>query len=152
MTALEIIETYYDEVTEQLYPDWYDNEDYEEELLPAGYQSYFIWGIYQAKPEYDDILSANGFQEVYLIMREGGYDNKFIAITDKYKLYDVTSEIDEILSYDEEDEDEQDWSEDAMIKHGAALYDAYGPDVDTSDMISYDAACYLAYLRDIGKI
>lgn len=41
---------------------------------------------------------------------------------------------------------DEDWSDDAMLKFGEELYDAYGPDADTNDMSEYEAECYLAYV------
>lgn len=162
MTIEEILETYYNDVTEELYPDFYDNDSYEEQLLPVGYEGCIIDGIFQVKDEYFDLLSQNGLQDVYLIScgyfssvaREVG-KTKFIGQVIDNRLYDATDEIEDIIASqitDESDEEIEDWSEEAMLAHGEELYSSYGPDVDTQDMTEYEAACYLAYKRSIGEV
>lgn len=147
MSVDEILNRYYNNCTYKYYPNFdYNDDEIQAELLPEGYDDVIVWNIFEARPDYKNILSADGYDCVYHII--GKYDDskEFIGQVIGDRLYDVTDDIMELLDegYDEEEDSEED-----MLAHGKELYDAYGPDVDTYDLDEYDAECYLAYKRTI---
>ena len=165
-----IIGTYYTNISEELHPDFHTNRHIDDIILPPGYSQYYtVMGIYRANDNVYDKLASENLQEILIIRPVSGTNiDDIAAIIIDNKIYNVIDDIINVLSPDDdedegaaeltdEDEDgfadeyEDDWSEDAMLAHGAALYDAYGPDVDTMDFDDYDAACYLSYKRQIGE-
>lgn len=151
MDVKDILDTYYNDVTEQLYPDFWDNDSYEEELLPMN-EDCMIGGIYEAKPEYYDALSSDGYQEVMLIQPYGRmFYADFIGVVIGNRLCDVTNDVERIVTEYEFEDDEEDWSPEAMRSWGRQLYNQYGPDVDVMDMSEYDAESYLLYRDELNR-
>lgn len=147
MSVDEILNRYYNNCTYKYYPNFdYNDDEIQAELLPTGYDDVIVWNIFEARPDYKNILAADGYDCVYHII--GKYDDskEFIGQVIGDRLYDVTYDIMELL---DEGDDEEEYSEELMLAHGKELYDAYGPDVDTYDLDEYDAECYLAYKRSI---
>lgn len=147
MSVDEILNRYYNNCTYKYYPNFdYNDDEIQAELLPAGYDDVIVWNIFEARPDYKNILAADGYDYVYHII--GKYDDskEFIGQVISDRLYDVTYDIMELLDegYDEDGNSEED-----RLARGKELYDAYGPDVDTYDLDEYDAECYLAYKRSI---
>lgn len=147
MSVDEILNHYYNNCTYKYCPNFdYNDDEIQAELLPAGYDDLIVWNIFKARPDYENILAADGYDYVYHII--GKYDDskEFIGQVVGDRLYDVTYDIMELL---DEGDDEEEYSEEDMLAHGKGLYDAYGPDVDTYDLDEYDAECYLAYKNSL---
>lgn len=152
MTAESILNKFYNNITEEEYPGFdYNDDEVQAELLPPGYDDVIVWGIYEAKPEWMNILAEDGYAVVYHVI--GKYDDtiEFIGAVIGRRLYDVTEELNYILRDDGVKEEMMSFDQSDRIAYGEELYHAYGPDVDPEDLDEYDAECYLAYKRSIGE-
>lgn len=145
MNTADILKKYYTDAEDKVYPGFFDSDDAEADLIPGYENEYSIYGIYEAKPQYLDILSKDGYNIVYRII---GNHEDFIGVMISGELYDVT---DDILQLVDEDyaEESMSYESDDRLAYGKKLYDAYGPDIDPYDLDEYDAECYLAYRRSI---
>lgn len=143
----DILNTYYDDADEEVYPGFYDSENVEAELIPGYEKEYTIYSIHRAKPEYAELLSGDGYGVVYRILGRG---KDFIGQYADGKLYDVGDDIARIVDEDSELE-LMSFDQPDRVAYGEELYNSYGPDVDPNDLDEYDAECYLAYKRSIGE-
>jgi len=152
MSAEKILHKYYNDITEEEYPGFdYNDDEVQAELLPPGYDDVIVWGIYDAKPEWENVLAEDGYASVYHIV--GKYDDsiEFIGCVIGNRLYDVTADLNYTLGGDDIKEEMMSFDHPDRVAYGKELYNAYGPDVDTYDLDEYDAECYLAYKRSIGE-
>lgn len=143
----DILNTYYDNAEEKVYPEFFDTETAEADLIPGYENEYTIYSIHEAKPEYYDSLSRDGYNIVYRIIGKG---KDFIGQYIDGELYDVTEDIARIVDEDSELE-LMSFDQPDRVAYGKEIYDSYGPDVDPYDLDDYDAECYLAYKRSIGE-
>jgi len=166
MDAKDLLDIYYNDISDQ-YDEWVLTE-----TLPEGYEDYTISGVYEADPDIPELyemLASKGCQEVLYIAPSAEYpfSEEFIGIVVGNELRDVTQDIERITSAwdfdyvdsiinkpsqpeDDSYEDYEDWSEEAMLDHGADLYATYGGSVDVNDMSEYDAECYLMYVGSLN--
>lgn len=146
-----ILNRYYNNCTYKYCPDFdYNDDEIQAELLPAGYDDLIVWNIFEARPDYKNILAADGYDVVYHIVDKYDDTKEFIGQVVGDKLYDVTDDIMQLLDEDYAEE-AMSFNKDDRLAYGQELYNAYGPDVDTYDLDEYDAECYLAYKRSIGE-
>lgn len=100
MDTWELIENYYDDADEAVFPGFFSYEDntVEAELIPGYEDEYCIYGIHQAKPEYYNLLSEYGYDIVYHITGTGSkFPADFLGIYTDNQLIDVTPDIVNIL-------------------------------------------------------
>ena len=143
----DILNTYYDDAEEEVFPGFFDSENAEAELIPGYEKEYTIYSIHRVKPEYAELLSGDGYDIVYRILGRG---KDFIGQYADGQLYDVSEDIARIVDEDSEPE-LMSFDQPERVAYGEELYNSYGPDVDPNDLDEYDAECYLAYKRSIGE-
>ena len=155
LSANEILKNYYDDADEEVFPEFYTSENSDAELIPGYENEYTVYSIHKAKPEYAEKLAEDGYDIVYRIIGQG---RDFIGMIINNLLYDVTDDILNLLEEDNDDEDDTNYNPGyrgdnfmSDLKHGEALYQAYGPNVDPNDLDEDDAECYLAYKRVFEK-
>jgi len=143
----DILNTYYDDAEEEVYPGFFDTETAEADLIPGYEGEYTIYSIHKAKPEYAELLGADGYDVVYRILGRG---RDFIGQYADGELYDVSEDLARIVDEDSEVELESP-DQPNRVAYGEELYNSYGPDIDPNDLDEYDSECYLAYKRSIGE-
>lgn len=143
----DILNTYYDDAEEEVFPGFFDSEDVEAKLIPGYEDEYTIYSIHRVKPEYAELLSGDGYGIVYRILGRG---KDFIGQYVGRELYDVGDDIARIVDEDSEPELTS-FDQPEKVAYGEELYNSYGPDVDPNDLDEYDAECYLAYKKSIGE-
>lgn len=150
MMCDEILNKYYKNATYKYCPDFdYNDDEIQSELLPGyEYTNWIVWNIFEARPDYEKMLSEDGYDVVYHIVDKYDDNKEFIGIIVDNQLLDITDDLN--VLFGEEDDKisrpgyEGDNFTDKLV-HGRELYNSYGPDVDPNDLDEYDAECYLAY-------
>ena len=100
MDAWEIIEKYYDDAEDEIFPGFFDYEDstVEKELIPGYEKEYIVYGIHKAKPEFAGVLDDNGYDIIYHIIGTGSkFPADFLGVYTDNQLIDVTPDIISIL-------------------------------------------------------
>lgn len=153
MMCDEILNKYYRNATYKYCPDFEVNDStIQAQLLPGyEYTEWIVSNIFEARPEYQELLAEEGYDVVYHIVDRYENGKEFIGWMSEGQLLDITSDLNLLLRGDETAEKAMSFDSPERVAYGEELYNSYGPDVDPNDLDEYDAECYLAYKRSIGQ-